>query len=35
MQQRAGIIGAMFSVDSRPQDGTRVTVQVPLSQGPA
>jgi signal transduction histidine kinase len=30
MEQRAAIIGATLSVDSRPQDGTRVTVQLPL-----
>ncbi|HET7141318.1 MAG TPA: sensor histidine kinase [Candidatus Limnocylindria bacterium] len=35
MQQRAAIIGATLTVDSRPQDGTRVTVAVPLRQGAA
>jgi signal transduction histidine kinase len=30
MRQRAAIIGGTLSVDSRPQDGTRVVVQVPL-----
>lgn len=30
MRQRAAIIGGTLSVDSRPQDGTRVTVQMPL-----
>ena len=35
MQQRAAVIGASLSVDSRPQDGTRVTVQLPLPRGPA
>jgi signal transduction histidine kinase len=35
MQQRAAIIGATLTVDSRPQDGTRVTVQIPIRQGAA
>jgi signal transduction histidine kinase len=30
MEQRAALIGGRLSVDSRPQDGTRVTVVVPL-----
>jgi signal transduction histidine kinase len=33
MEQRAAIIGASLNVDSRPQDGTRVTVTVPLFGG--
>jgi NarL family two-component system sensor histidine kinase LiaS len=32
MQQRAAIIGAQLKVDSRPQDGTRVVVQLPLTE---
>jgi signal transduction histidine kinase len=31
MQQRAEIIGGTISVDSRPQDGTRVVVAVPMA----
>jgi signal transduction histidine kinase len=30
MRERAGIIGARLTIDSRPQDGTRVVVVVPL-----
>ena len=30
MRQRAAIIGATLSVDSQPQDGTKVVVQLPL-----
>jgi signal transduction histidine kinase len=30
MRQRAAIIGGTLSIDSRPQDGTRVVVDVPL-----
>jgi signal transduction histidine kinase len=29
MRERAGIIGATLAIDSRPQDGTRVIVEVP------
>ncbi|HEX6655533.1 MAG TPA: ATP-binding protein, partial [Candidatus Limnocylindria bacterium] len=32
MEQRAAVIGASLTVDSRPHDGTRVTVRVPLQQ---
>jgi signal transduction histidine kinase len=30
MRERAELIGASLTVDSRPQDGTRVNVDVPL-----
>lgn len=35
MEQRAAVIGARLSVNSRLQDGTRVTVQLPLQQAPS
>jgi signal transduction histidine kinase len=31
MEQRAAVIGGSLTVDSRPRDGTRVTVDVPLA----
>lgn len=33
MRDRAAVIGARLTVDSRPLDGTRVTAQVPLGAG--
>jgi signal transduction histidine kinase len=30
MQRRAAVIGATLAIDSRPLDGTRVTIQLPL-----
>ncbi|HYM52083.1 MAG TPA: sensor histidine kinase, partial [Candidatus Dormibacteraeota bacterium] len=30
MQERAGLIGATLAIDSRPQDGTRVIIEVPV-----
>jgi signal transduction histidine kinase len=35
MRQRAEIIGGNLSVESRPQDGTRVVVDVPIGATPA
>jgi len=32
MRERAGIIGATLAIDSRPQDGTRVIVDVPTPE---
>jgi signal transduction histidine kinase len=32
MRERAGIIGATLAIDSRPQDGTRVIVEVPTPE---
>ena len=32
MRERAALIGATFSVDSRPQDGTKVMVEVPFRE---
>jgi signal transduction histidine kinase len=32
MRERAGIIGATLAIDSRPQDGTRVIVDLPLGE---
>jgi signal transduction histidine kinase len=32
MQERAGLIGATLAIVSRPRDGTRVTVDVPLGE---
>jgi signal transduction histidine kinase len=34
MRQRAEIIGGTFSVDSQPQDGTRVMVAIPMGATP-
>jgi signal transduction histidine kinase len=33
MRERALIIGGELTIDSRPQDGTRIRVTVPLSTG--
>jgi signal transduction histidine kinase len=35
MEQRAAIIGGTLDVDSRPADGTRVTLRLPARQAPA
>jgi two-component system sensor histidine kinase DegS len=35
MRERAELIGGRFELDSRPQDGTRIAVEVPLAEGAA